>query len=110
MATLDQEQKQQVNSIDLMECVSVMWWNKALIIVIAVLCGLSSYIVADMQFTPKYSSTTQIYIFEKQTGTSTSAADLSLGMQIAPDCIELGRSTRGSRGRAARASQYFPRR
>ncbi len=89
MSNLEQEQLSRTEAIDLMEYAALLWWNKFIILLVAAICALGSYLITDLRFTPLYTSTTKVYILEQDRNNTNATSGLSLGMMIASDCIEM---------------------
>ena len=80
-------------TIDLMELASVLW-NKAYIIIIAILvAALVAFGGTKLLITPKYTSTTSMYMLTKTAGsTGVTSTDLATGSQLTQDYIKLATS------------------
>lgn len=89
MSNLTQEQPQRTEAIDLMEYAILLWWNKFIILLVAAICALGSYLITELSYTPLYTSTTKVYILEQDRNNTNATSGLSLGMMIASDCIEM---------------------
>ena len=80
-------------TIDLAELFAVLWERAYVIIIAGLLLALAAFIGTQLFITPKYTSTTSMYMLTKssESGVITSA-DLQTGSQLTQDYIELTKS------------------
>ena len=80
-------------TIDLAELFAVLWERVYVIIIAGLLLALAAFVGTQLFITPKYTSTTSMYMLTKsnESGMITSA-DLQTGSQLTQDYIELTKS------------------
>lgn len=80
-------------TIDLAELFAVLWERAYVIVIAGLLLALAAFMGTQLFITPKYTSTTSMYMLTKsnESGMITSA-DLQTGSQLTQDYIELTKS------------------
>ena len=75
--------------IDLWEICLVLVHNLALIVSVGIMTALGTFLITQLFITPKYESTTKIYILNKQENNAVTYSDIQLGTQLTKDYAEL---------------------
>ena len=75
--------------IDLWEICLVLVHNLALIVSVGIMTALGTFLITQLFITPKYESTTKIYILNKQENNAVTYSDIQLGPQLTKDYAEL---------------------
>ena len=83
------QQKQEVTEIDLRELFYVLIGRLHVILLAAILGAVTGLFVSVVIMTPKYESSTSIYVLSKQDGNAITYTDLQTGTQITKDYTEL---------------------
>ncbi len=78
-----------VIEIDILELIGVVLSKVWVVILCAILFGAASYLVCTFLITPKYESTTKIYVINRQNSESLTYSDLQSGTQLTKDYQEL---------------------
>lgn len=80
--------------IDLMEMIRVLIAQIPMMAAVGLLTALLAFLLGNFFMTPTYSSTTKIYILNKQENSNITYSDLQIGTQLTKDYAELilGRS------------------
>ena len=89
MADVNQNQNNEEIEIDLMELLGVLlskWW---LIILVTMATAIVGFCVSAFLMTPKYQSTTDIYILNTSDGDKMTTSDTTLATQLTSDYKEL---------------------
>ena len=74
--------------IDLWEICLVLVHNLALIVSVGIMTALGTFLITQLFITPKYESTTKIYILNKQENNAVTYSDIQLGTQLTKDYAE----------------------
>jgi len=77
--------------IDLGEILSLLFSRLWILIFVGIICGLALMIISKFLIAPVYTTTTQVYVINRQNQESDSltAADLQSGSQLSKDYIEI---------------------
>ena len=80
-------------TIDLAELFVVLWERAYVIIIAGLLLALAAFIGTQLFITPKYTSTTSMYMLTKSSGSGViTSGDLQTGSQLTQDYMELTKS------------------
>ena len=87
------EPKNQIHSdeieIDLVELIGVLMSKLWMIIIFGALAGVITFLLCVYVVTPKYESTTKMYIINRQSNETLTYSDLQTGTQLTKDYQEL---------------------
>lgn len=92
---MNQEIQDDEVTIDLMELFSALWAKKTIIILSAVFMALVAFVGTKMFVTPKYTSVTKLFCYDRRnddTSASATYTDLQTGSMLAKDYMELVKS------------------
>ena len=78
--------------IDLLELLHVLWSKALVIFLTAAAAGLAVMLVTQLFLTPRYQSTTKMYILTKQNSDTLTSSDLQASEQLTQDCAQMIRS------------------
>lgn len=78
--------------IDLKELFAVVMDKILWILLAGVACAVAVFLVTKLAITPKYTSSTQIYVLSQQNADQVSYNDLQMSSQLADDCAALVKS------------------
>ena len=78
--------------IDLLELLHVPWSKALVIFMTAAAAGLAVMLVTQLFLTPRYQSTTKMYILTKQNSDTLTSSDLQASEQLTQDCAQMIRS------------------
>lgn len=78
-----------VIEIDLREIIGLLVHWLWLIVLCGMLTGMVGFMVSNFVITPKYESTTKVYILNKQDSSSITYSDVQLGTQLTKDYAQL---------------------
>lgn len=78
--------------IDLLELFHVLWSKALVIFLTAAAAGLAVMLVTQLFLTPRYQSTTKMYILTKQNSDTLTSSDLQASEQLTQDCAQMIRS------------------
>ncbi|MBQ0001820.1 MAG: protein-tyrosine kinase [Clostridiales bacterium] len=88
-------EKKQANDeieIDLMEIISLLLHRAWIIILAGLTVGLATIAVTMFLITPKFKSTTSMYVLNRQNGETLSSSDMQTSLSLTKDYVELIKS------------------
>ncbi|QOV18882.1 protein-tyrosine kinase [Blautia liquoris] len=86
------QQDNDVIEINLVELIKELWDNKGMIFLSALTLMLMFMLVTKVFITPKYTSTTKLYVLTKQDSNTVTNGDLQAGAMLTKDYMELIKS------------------
>lgn len=91
---MNQQNKENTDEIeiDLGEIFGLLLHRLWLILLCGIVCGIIGFIVSSFIITPKYDSTTKIYILNRQNNDNLTLSDTQLASQLTKDYTELVKS------------------
>ena len=89
---MEQKLTNQETEIDLRELLAVILHKAVIIILTGVVFGLMALLFSKFLLSPKYESTTSVYIINRQTQSAITYSDLQSGIQLTKDYMELVKS------------------
>ena len=90
---MNQEMDNDEITIDLAELFMVLWSKAHIILLAGILTALLAFAGTKMLITPKYTSSTKVYVLSKQNeGANVTVSDLQMGTQLIKDYMELVKS------------------
>ena len=79
-------------TIDLGELFSVLWRKCYIIILAGIMTAFAAFAATQLLITPKYTSTTSMYMLSGSEGAGLTYNDLQTGTQLTQDYMELTKS------------------